>query len=74
MYVYATRILFRMTGTMNSQNIELSCWNTLYSMENRMINERGAVGIVRIDRGNSSTEEKPAPLPLSPLEVPRELT
>jgi hypothetical protein len=33
---------------------------SLYSVENRVINEYGAVGGMRIGRGNRSTQKKPA--------------
>jgi hypothetical protein len=40
----------------------------------RMIDdEHGAVGGMRIDRGNRSTRRKPVPLPLCPPQIPYEL-
>jgi hypothetical protein len=42
----------------------------------RMIddNDYGAVGGMRIGRGNRSTRRKPAPVPLCPLQIPHDLT
>jgi hypothetical protein len=42
----------------------------------RMIDDDdyGAVGGMRIGRGNRSTRRKPAPLPLCPLQIPHDLT
>jgi hypothetical protein len=34
----------------------------------------GAVGGMRIGRGNRSTRRKPAPVPLCPLQIPHDLT
>jgi hypothetical protein len=34
----------------------------------------GAVGRIRIGRGNRSTRRKPAPVPLCPPQIPRDLT
>jgi hypothetical protein len=39
-----------------------------------MINEYGAFGGIRIDRGNRSTRRKPAPIPLCPPQTPHDLT
>jgi hypothetical protein len=36
--------------------------------------ECGAVGGVRIGRGNQSTRRKPAPVPLCPPQIPNDLT
>jgi hypothetical protein len=36
--------------------------------------ERGAVGGMRIGRGNPSTRRKPAPVPLGPPQIPNNLT
>jgi hypothetical protein len=36
--------------------------------------ERGAVGGMRIGSGNRSTKRKPAPVPLSPPQIPHDLT
>jgi hypothetical protein len=36
--------------------------------------ECGAVGGMRIGRGNHSTRRKPAPVPLCPPQIPRDLT
>jgi hypothetical protein len=42
----------------------------------RMINDDdyGAVGGMRIDRGNRSTRRKPSPVPLCPPQIPHDLT
>jgi hypothetical protein len=42
----------------------------------RMIDDYdyGAVGGMRIDRGNRSTRRKPAPVPLCPPQIPHDLT
>jgi hypothetical protein len=40
----------------------------------RMIDGYGAIGGIRIDRGNRSTRRKPAPVPLCPLQIPHDLT
>jgi hypothetical protein len=42
----------------------------LYSIDN----ECGAVGGMRIGRGNCSTWRKPVPVPLCPLQIPQDLT
>jgi hypothetical protein len=34
-----------------------------YSVDDRMINECGVAGVMRIGRGNRSTGRKPAPVP-----------
>jgi hypothetical protein len=39
-----------------------------------MINEYGTVGGMRIGRGNRSTRRKHSSVPLSPLQIPRDLT
>jgi hypothetical protein len=39
-----------------------------------MVNECGTVCGMRIDRGNRSTRRKPAPVPLCPPQIPRDLT
>jgi hypothetical protein len=36
--------------------------------------ERGAVGGMRIGRGNQSTRRKPAPMPLCPPQISHDLT
>jgi hypothetical protein len=41
----------------------------LYSVGDRMINEYGAVGGMRIGRGNRSNWRKPTPLPLRPPQI-----
>jgi hypothetical protein len=33
----------------------------------------GAIGGIRIDRGNQSTQRKPAPVPLCPPQIPHDL-
>jgi hypothetical protein len=40
----------------------------------RMIDECGAVGGMRIGRGNRSTRRKAAPVPLCPPQIPHDLT
>jgi hypothetical protein len=41
----------------------------------RMIDDdSGAVGGIRIGRGNRSTRRKPAPVPLCPPQIPHDLT
>jgi hypothetical protein len=40
----------------------------------RMIDECGAVGGMRIGRGNRSTRRNPVPVPLCPPQIPHELT
>jgi hypothetical protein len=39
-----------------------------------MTTEYGAVGGMRIDRGNRSTRRKLAPVPLCPPQIPHDLT
>jgi hypothetical protein len=39
-----------------------------------MINECGAVGGLRIGRGNGSTRREPDPVPLCPPQIPHDLT
>jgi hypothetical protein len=46
----------------------------LYSIGDRMINEYGAVGGMRIGRGNWSTSWDPAPVPFCPPQIPHDLT
>jgi hypothetical protein len=46
----------------------------LYSVDDRMINEYGAVGGIRTGRGNGSTRRKPAPAPLCPSQIPHYVT
>jgi hypothetical protein len=60
MYVY--NFLLRMTDTVTSQNIDLPSWDILYTLN--VINACGAVGGMRIGRGNRSIRRKPALLPL----------
>jgi hypothetical protein len=40
----------------------------------RMIDDYGAVGGMRIGRGNRSARRKPAPVPLCPPQIPHDLT
>jgi hypothetical protein len=40
----------------------------------RMIDECGAVGGMRIGKGNRSTRRKPAPVLLRPQQIPHDLT
>jgi hypothetical protein len=46
----------------------------LYIDEDRMFNEYGAVGGMKIGRGNQSDRKKPAPLSLCPPQIPHDLT
>jgi hypothetical protein len=46
----------------------------LYSVDDKMINEYGAVGGMRIGRGNGITRRKPAQVPLCPPQIPHDLT
>jgi hypothetical protein len=46
----------------------------LYSISDRMSNEYGAVGGMRIGRGSQSTPRKPAAVPFCPLQIPHDLT
>jgi hypothetical protein len=45
----------------------------LYDVDDRIINEYGAVSGIRIGKGNRSTQRKPAPLPLCPPQNPHNL-
>jgi hypothetical protein len=45
----------------------------LYSVGGKMINEYGAVGGMRIGRGNRITRRKFAPVPLCPPQIPNDL-
>jgi hypothetical protein len=42
--------------------------------QSRMIDDYGAVGGIRIGRGNRSTRRKPAPVPLCPPQILHDLT
>jgi hypothetical protein len=44
--------------------------------EHQVINDldRGAVGGMKIDRGNRSSRRKPGPMPLRPPQIPHDLT
>jgi hypothetical protein len=46
----------------------------LYRPQMMHDDERGAVGGMRIGRGNGSTQRKPAPVPLCPSQIPHDLT
>jgi hypothetical protein len=46
----------------------------IYSVDDRVINEYGAVGRTRIGSGNRSTWRKPAPVPLSLKRIPHDFT
>jgi hypothetical protein len=52
----------------NMKSYELVVWRLSvlrwFSVDDRMINERGPAGGLRIGRGNQSTLRKPAPVPL----------
>jgi hypothetical protein len=39
-----------------------------------MIDDDGAIGAMRIGRGNRNTRRKPAPVPLCPPQIPHDLT
>jgi hypothetical protein len=69
--MYAYTFLLRMSDTMTSHNIDLSSWDTLYSLDNRMIN--GAVGRLKIGRGTRSSRRKPNPELLCPPQIPQDL-
>jgi hypothetical protein len=45
----------------------------IYSIDNRTINEYGAIGGMRTDRGNRSTWKKPSPVTLCPPQIPHDL-
>jgi hypothetical protein len=45
----------------------------LYSISDRMINEYGVVGWMRIGRGDWSTRRKPAPVPFCVPQIPHDL-
>jgi hypothetical protein len=49
-------------------------FDLLYQPQMIYDHECGAVGGVRIGRGNRSTRRKPAPVPLRPPEIPHDLT
>jgi hypothetical protein len=55
-------------------DIKWSCHYQHYSIDDRIINEHGAVGEIKIDRGNQSIWRKPAAVPLYPLHIPQDLT
>jgi hypothetical protein len=44
-----------------------------YSIDDRMINEDGAVGEMKIGRGYRSIHRRPAPVPLCPAQILRDL-
>jgi hypothetical protein len=44
--------------------------SSLYSVDDRMINEYRAVSGMRIGRGGRSTWRKPSPLPVCPPQIP----
>jgi hypothetical protein len=46
----------------------------LYSFDDRMSNECGAVGGIRIGRGNRNTGRKPAALPICPPQIVNDVT
>jgi hypothetical protein len=75
-----TGIMFPVHKEKNICNTFEVCYLTtlvglrLHSVDNRMINECGAVGGMRIGRGNRSTRRKPAPIPLRPPQIPHDLT
>jgi hypothetical protein len=45
----------------------------LYSVDDKMINEYGAIGGMRIDKGDWNMCSKPAPLPRCPPHIPHDL-
>jgi hypothetical protein len=52
----------------------LSTAATVWPMyQPQMIDEYGAVGVMRIGRGNRSAPRKPAPVPLCPPQIPHAL-
>jgi hypothetical protein len=55
-------------------NTTLYLASRLCNVDVRMINECGAVGGIRIGRGNQSTCTKPAPVPLYKTQISRDLT
>jgi hypothetical protein len=46
----------------------------LCSVGDSMVNEYGAVGGMRIDRGNRCTRTKPAPVPFCPQQIQHNIT
>jgi hypothetical protein len=62
----------------------VACWLILYltalsvprlhSVDDRTINEYGAVGGIRFGRGKRRTRRKRAPMSLCPPEIPQDLT
>jgi hypothetical protein len=54
--------------------ILLPLFDLLYYPRMRDDVDCGAVGGMRISKGNRSTRRKPAPVPLFPLQIPRDLT
>jgi hypothetical protein len=46
----------------------------LYSVDDRMINECGAVGGKKTGWGNQSSQRKPVPVPLCPPQIPHDWT
>jgi hypothetical protein len=46
----------------------------LWYQPRMMYDECGAIGRMRIGRGNRSTQKKPAPVPFCPLQIPHDLT
>jgi hypothetical protein len=46
----------------------------LYSMNGGITNEYGAVGGIRIGKGNRSTRRQPAPVPRCPPQISHDLT
>jgi hypothetical protein len=45
----------------------------LYSVDDKLINEYGAVCGMKIGRRNRSTQRKLAPVPIFPLQIPHDL-
>jgi hypothetical protein len=43
------------------------------ALDGRMVSECVTVGGMKIDRGNQSSERKPSPVPLSPLQIQHDL-
>jgi hypothetical protein len=68
----------KLSGSSNFQPYRLSktSWNLRFSrsVDDRMLNEYGAVGGMIIGRRNRNTRRKPAPMPLCPPQIPQDLT
>jgi hypothetical protein len=70
-----SRDFFFLLVSWGGVRVQLLLWpvfGLLY--QSRMVDECGAVGGMRIDRGNRSTRRKPATVPLCPPQIPYDLT